>query len=203
MAKLDLKKVHKNLFSPKHNVFSIVDVPALQYLMVDGKGNPNTAPEFIEAVSALYGVAYTTKFMLSRRDTSLDYGVAPLEGLWWADDMSAFCTMNKDDWKWTMMILQPDFITKDILQEGIEIYKSKKKITGTVPVRLETLKEGKAVQTLYLGAYKDEAPTIKAMHEFIAANGLKPTGKHHEIYLGDPKRVAPEKLKTILRQPVK
>jgi hypothetical protein len=203
MAKLDLKKEYKNLFSPKKDVFTIVDVPPLQYLMVDGKGDPNTAPEFMDAVSALYGVAYTTKFMLSRRDASLDYGVAPLEGLWWADDMSAFCEMNKNDWKWTMMILQPDFITKDILQEGIEIYKNKKKITGKVPVRLETLKEGKAVQTLYLGAYKDEASTIKAMHEFIAANGLKPTGKHHEIYLGDPKRVTPEKLKTILRQPVK
>lgn len=203
MTKLDLKKVHKNLFSPKHNVFSIVDVPELQYLMVDGKGDPNTAPEFIEAVSHLFGVAYTTKFMISRRDKSLDYGVAPLEGLWWAEDMESFTAMNKNDWKWTMMIMQPDFITQDIIKDGMELYKTKKKISGDVPVRLETLKEGKVVQTLYFGAYADEAPTIKAMHELIAANGLKPTGKHHEIYLGDPKRVTPEKLKTILRQPVK
>lgn len=203
MAKLDLKKEYKNLFLPKKDVFTIVDVPPLQYLMVDGKGDPNTAPEFIEAVSALFGVAYTTKFMLSRRDKSMDYGVAPLEGLWWADDMNAFCEMHKDDWKWTMMIMQPDFITQDIIKEGLELYKTKKKISGDVPIRLETLKEGKVVQTLYFGAYKDEAPVIAAMHEFIKANGMHPAGKHHEIYLGDPKRVVPEKLKTILRQPVK
>ncbi len=203
MAKLDLKKVYKDLFSPKRDLFSIVDLPPLQYLMVDGKGDPNTSQEFMDAVSALYGVAYTTKFMISRRDKSMEYGVAPLEGLWWADDMESFTAMNKDAWKWTMMIMQPDFITQDFINQGMEIYKTRKKITGDVPVRLETLKEGKVVQTMYFGAYADEAPTIAAMHEFIKVNGLKPTGRHHEIYLGDPKRTAPEKLKTILRQPVK
>ena len=203
MAKLDLKKVHKNLFSPKRGVFAIVDVPALQYLMIDGKGDPNTSQEFMQAVTALYGMAYTTKFMLSRRDKSMDYGVCPLEGLWWADDMTAFCEQSKDDWKWTMMILQPDFITPAILSEAMEIYKKRKDLTENPPVRLETLKEGKSVQTLYIGAYKDEAPVIAKMHEFIKQNGLSPVGKHHEIYLGDPKKTAPEKLKTILRQPVK
>ena len=203
MAKLDLKKTHKQLFAPKEGVFTVLDIPEFNYLMIDGEGDPNTSPQFKDAFSLLYGVAYTIKFMISKRDKANDYVVPPPEGLWWSDNMASFCDARKDEWKWTLILMQPEFVTPELFAEGVENFKKKKKITGDVPVRLEALKEGKVVQTMYLGSYADEGPVIASMHAYIKNNGYALTGKHHEIYLNDPQRVAPEKLKTILRQPIR
>ena len=173
MPKLDFKKTMKELYAPSKPGFKFVDVPAMQYLMTDGAGDPNNSPQFVAAVSALYGIAYTTKFMISRKEPEKDYVVPPLEGLWWADDMSNFCALNKDEWKWTLMLMQPDYVTKTIFSEAVEACIKKNKIAESVSVRLEKFKEGKAAQTLFIGAYKDEGPVIAQMHDFIKTNDNK------------------------------
>ncbi|GIM95837.1 GyrI-like domain-containing protein [Paractinoplanes toevensis] len=173
--------------------FEIVDVPDLQYLMIDGHGDPNTGAEFAAATEALYPVAYRLKFA-SRKILGRDYVVMPLEGLWWADDMESFTgDRDKSRWDWTLMIMVPDWIDQAMFADAAE----------KPGVRLESLSEGSCVQTLHVGSYDDEAPALARMHhEFIPANGLRMTGKHHEIYLSDARKTAPEKLRTILRQPV-
>ncbi len=203
MSKVDLKKDLKHLYSPPAS-FSLVDVPPLRYLMADGHGDPNSAPEYAQAVQALYAVAYKLKF-LSKNQTGQDYVVMPLEGLWWAADMSAFTTArDKTAWDWTMMILQPDWIGQEML-EGVVGQLARQKDLPALPlVRLETYHEGLAVQILHIGSYEEEAPVLQQLHrEYLPENGLEPAGKHHEIYLGDPRKVVPEKLKTVLRQPVR
>ncbi|MEU4242062.1 GyrI-like domain-containing protein [Actinoplanes sp. NPDC026619] len=186
--KIDFKREIAAYRAPRGR-FAIVDVPDLQYLMIDGQGDPNTGPAFAEATAALYPVAYQLKFA-SKRELARDYVVPPLEGLWWADDMESFtAARDKSRWHWTLMIMTPDWITPDMLTSEA--------------VRLEKLSEGRCVQTLHVGSYDDEAPVLARMHaEFIPANALRMTGKHHEIYLSDARKVAPEKLRTILRQPV-
>lgn len=187
-AKIDFKREIAAYRAPAGR-FEIVDVPDLQYLMADGHGDPNTSPDFAAAVEALYPVAYRLKF--AGKDLGRDYVVMPLEGLWWADDMDSFtAARDKSRWDWTLMIMVPDWITPDLVPAG-------------GPVRLETLSEGRCVQTLHIGTYDDEAATLARMHDaFIPAQGLRMTGRHHEIYLSDRRRTAPEKLRTILRQPV-
>ncbi|MBN1992969.1 MAG: GyrI-like domain-containing protein [Anaerolineae bacterium] len=203
MTKLDFKKELKHLYQPSAKKFEVVDVPPMQYLMIDGRGDPNTAPEYQEAVEALFAVAYALKFM-SKKGKGLDYVVPPLEGLWWAEDMAAFSSGNKDQWLWTVMVMQPEWITPAMFEQAVRQVKKKKELPALAKIRLETYHEGLSVQILHLGSYTDEAPTIAKMHrEFMPENGYEPVGKHHEIYLSDPRRVAPEKLKTVLRQPVK
>jgi hypothetical protein len=200
-TKVDFKKTMKPYWQPPVGKFVIVDVPDLAFAMIDGAGNPNTAPEYSSAVSWLYRMSYTLKFL--SKAAGRDYGVAPLEGLWWSDDMSDFLEGRKDRWSWTAMIMQPDWITPSQFAEAIE--KAEVKL-GVPPrsLRLDRFREGLSVQTMYLGPYSGEGPTIRELHqEFLPANGLKETGKHHEIYIGDPRRVAPEKLKTVIRQPVR
>ena len=200
MTKIDLKKELKELYRAKAEC-SIVDVPELAYLMIDGSGDPNTAQEYRDAVSALYSVAYKTKF-IAKADTGSDHTVMPLEGLWWTDDMADFSMDDKSNWKWTMLIAQPDHVSAGHVAEAIEHAASKKKLQAATAVRLERWKEGRAAQLLHIGPYADEAPNIEKLHAFIAESGLSLRDKHHEIYLSDPSRVAPEKMKTIIRQPV-
>jgi len=202
MEKLDLKKQWKHLYQPKAGVIVEVDVPPLSYLMVDGEGDPNTAPAFQEAVEALYALSYTLKFSLKKGPRGIDYGVMPLEGLWWADDPRVFHLADKSTWKWTAMILQPEFIAQAEVDTAFDQVRKKKNPAALDRVRFETLEEGACVQVLYLGPFAEEAPTILRMHAFLQAAGKQLRGKHHEIYLSDPRKTAPEKLKTILRQPM-
>lgn len=202
MEKLDLKKHYKALYNPPKGRFEIVEVPPLQYVQIDGAGDPNTAEAYQTGVAWLFSVSYAMKFG-AKAELGRDYVVGPLEALWWAEDMSTFLTRKKSDWQWTIMILQPEFVTTELFGKAVE--KSGQKL-GAAPasLRLETYDEGLSVQTLHIGSYDDETPTLARLHqEFLPANGLKETGHHHEIYLSDPRKVAAEKLKTILRQPVK
>jgi hypothetical protein len=202
-TKLDLKKKYVDLYRPSRKAFEIVDVPPLNFLMVDGAGDPNTAKSYQEALETLYAVAYTLKFM-SKADPGIDFTVMPLEGLWWADDMDAFSSdmSDKDRWLWTAMILQPDHISSEMVAQSVEQVRTKKNPTGLDRLRFAEYEEGLSVQILYLGAYADEGPTIAAMHQHAIDQGYRLRGKHHEIYLGDPRRTAPEKLKTVIRQPI-
>jgi len=203
MDKLDMKKELKQLYKPTAKQgFTIVEVPPLSFLMLDGAGDPNTAYEYQQAMEALYGLAYTLKFMLKKKPELPPFSIMPLEGLLWAKEMEAFVQEDKESWLWTMMIAQPDFVTAEMVAEASEVLLKKKEVPALNKLRLERYDEGTSAQILYLGAYSDEAPTIKALHEFIEAQGYQLRGKHHEIYLSDPRRVPPERLKTIIRQPV-
>ncbi|MCP4220951.1 MAG: hypothetical protein GY765_40355 [bacterium] len=203
MSKIDFKRTLKEFYRPSAKKFSIVDVPSMQFLMVNGRGDPNTAQEYRDAVQALYPAAFTLKFM-SKLELGKDYVVPPLEGLWWAEDMETFAvTDDKSDWIWTAMIMQPDWITAEMLETAVQ--KAKKKngdLPGFAKLRLDSYHEGLAAQIMYTGAYADEGPTIARLHAFIEENGYELSGKHHEIYLSDPRRTAPEKLKTVIRQPM-
>jgi hypothetical protein len=202
MSKIDFKKELKHLYRPSPKEFVVVDVPPMKFLMIDGHGDPNTAQEYQDAVEALYAVAYKLKFT-SKKELGKDYVVPPLEGLWWAEDMEAFtAARDKSAWDWTMMIMQPEWITQEMVEEAVKQVE-KKGLPALSKLYLETYHEGLAVQILHIGSYDDEAPTIARMHAFIDENGYEPAGKHHEIYLSDPRKVAPEKLKTVLRQPVR
>ncbi len=202
MEKIDYKKQLKHLFKPSAKKVEIVEVPQMNFLMVDGEGDPNTSQSFSDAIEALFPLTYTLKFMVKKGEMGIDYGVLPLEALWWADDMSAFTTGNKDAWKWTIMIMQPEFITREMVKEAMEEVERKKKPVSLPLVRFESFKEGKAAQTLYIGPFSEEGPTIEKVHLFIKENGSQRSGKHHEIYLSDIRRAAPEKWKTIVRQPM-
>ncbi len=203
MEKLDLKKQWKHLYQPPVGEITTVEVPPLTYLMVDGEGDPNKSKTFEQAIEALYALSYTLKFTLKKSPQAVDYGVMPLEGLWWADDPRVFLKADKSKYKWTAMILQPDFIERAQVDAAFEQVRKKKNPAALDRVRFETLEEGAAVQTLYLGPFANEGPTIQNMHDQIHAAGMHLHGKHHEIYLSDPRRTAPEKLKTILRQPMR
>jgi hypothetical protein len=200
VSKVDFKKTLKHLYQPSKKAFEVVDVPAMSFLMADGHGDPNTSAAYQAVVETLYGVAYKVKF-ISKRELDRDFVVPPLEGLWWAEDMTAFIARDKSAWDWTMMIMQPEWVTPALLARAREALE-KKAPPALDKLRLETYHEGRAVQILHVGPYDAEAPTIARMHAFIKDQGYRPAGKHHEIYLSDPRRVAPEKLKTVLRQPV-
>ncbi len=203
MRKIDLKKELKPLYgTTSRQGFVFVEVPKMNFLMVDGEGNPNTAKAYSDAVEALYSLSYSLKFMVKKGPLAIDYGVMPLEGLWWADDMADFSALNKDTWKWTAMIMQPEFITAEMVEEAGAATAKKKDLPALSQVRFETFDEARAAQCLYIGPYADEGPTIAELHTFIAENGFKRRGKHHEIYLSDMRRTDPARLKTIIRQPV-
>ncbi len=200
--KVDFKKSLDG-YHAKHGEFRILEVPPLEYLMIDGYGDPNTAPDFAEAIQTLYLVAYTIKFT-SKRELNRDYVVPPLEALWWAADMAAFTTVrDKSKWSWSAMIMLPDWITPQMSDDAVLAAAKKAPSTGLQKIRRERVEEGRCVQTLHIGPYDAEAAVLSEMHDrFIPRAGLRVTGKHHEIYLNDARRVAPEKLRTILRQPV-
>lgn len=200
--KIDFKKTLDS-YRARQNEFRIVDVPEMQYLMIDGHGDPNTSPAFGEAIETLYPVAYKLKFS-SKRDLGRDYVVPPLEGLWWADDMDSFTVArDKSRWDWTLMLMVPDWIGEAMFSAALDEVRDRAAPARLDDVRLESLVEGLCVQTLHVGSFDDEAPVLARMHdEVIPGRGLRMTGKHHEIYLSDFRKVAPEKRRTILRQPV-
>jgi len=200
-VKVDFKKTLP-AYKAKPKRFDIVEVPKQQYLMIEGSGGPGSA-DFAAALETLYPVAYGLKFA-SKQELERDYVVPPLEGLWWADDMAAFTSkFDKSQWDWALMILVPDWISSDFFAQTLDRVSNKKSPPAIDKLTLDSLIEGLCVQTLHLGAYSDEGPVLADMHnEFIPARGLKMTGKHHEIYFNDFRRVAPEKLRTLLRQPV-
>ena len=202
MTKIDYKKEFKSLFKPSTMKVEIVEVPQMNFLMIDGKGDPNTSIEYQEAVEALYSLAYALKFMIKKGDLAIDYGVLPLEGLWWMDDMSQFSVEKKDDWKWTMMIMQPAVVTPRLFYEAFEQVKKKKDSAGLPKMRFESFSEGKVAQIMHIGPFTEEGPTIEKVHTFIEEQGCERRGKHHEIYLSDIRKAAPEKWKTIIRQPM-
>ena len=202
--KLDLKKKYKELYGPSKKDISLVTVPAFNFLMIDGEGNPNISPEFPAAMEALFSVSYTLKFMFKQGKLGRsvpDYGVMPPEGLWWMDDMSQFTVENKSRWKWTIMLMQPDFAKAEDVEKAREAAQKKKPLPAISKLRFEKYEEGISAQILYLGPFADEGPTILRIHQFIKDRGLVLRGKHHEIYLSDMRRTAPQKLKTVIRQP--
>lgn len=201
MKKIDYKKELKHLYAPSAKKIQFVDVPKLNYLTVSGKGRPE-GRDYQNALHALYPVAYKIKFWMKKHQ-SFDYVVPPLEGLWWADDLTDFVNENRDEWQWTMMIMQPEQVTQEIFNRSIEEVASKKQVPSDLrKVELVSFNEGKCAQILHLGPFSGEGPVIKRLHSAINDEGFNLTGKHHEIYLSDMRRVQPEKYRTIIRQPM-
>jgi hypothetical protein len=200
--KVDLRKAIAS-YAARRGVLELVTVPPLRYLMLDGHGDPNTAPAYRDTLATLYPLAYAVKF-LSKRELGRDYAVPPLEGLWWADDMAAFtAARDKAQWDWTMLLLVPDWVGEDHVEAARATVAAKGGAPLLDDVRLGTLDEGLCVQTLHVGSYDDEGPVLDELHRrFLPEHGLRPAGTHHEVYLTDARRTAPERLRTILRQPV-
>ncbi len=200
-GKTDFRREHAALYTARAAP-ALVEVPELQFLMVDGAGDPNGSQDYQDAVQALFSVSYALKFAVKRAADGVDYRVMPLEGLWWVDDISRLSFEDRSDWRWTVMILQPAVVTEELLAEAVKTSLVKRRLAAAGRLRLERVDEGRAAQVLHTGPYSAEQPTISRLHEFIARQGLAPRAKHHEIYLTDPARTAPERLRTILRQPV-
>lgn len=201
MVKTDLKAARKDLYAPPQGSFTEVVVPAMTFLAIDGHGDPNTAEDYRHAVEALFAVSYAAKF-LSRRELDRDYVVAPLEGLWWAQDPTVFRRRDKGEWSWTMLIRQPDWVSGAIVDQARHSAE-KKGLPAAALARCEAFEEGRSVQTLHVGSYDDEGPVIDELHRtYLPAHDLVLNGKHHEIYLNDARRTVPAKLKVVLRQPV-
>lgn len=203
MTKIDFKKELKHLYQPHKKDFQIVEVPDMRFFKVDGHGDPNLAPEYTAAIEALYAMSYKVKFLSKKEEK--DYVVPPLEGLWWAEDLDSFSSArDKSLWDWTMMIMTPVWITAEMVTEARAEVIKKKELPALEKLRWEVYQEGLAVQILHLGSYDDEGPVLARLHEhWMPENGYLFNGLHHEIYLSDPRRVEPSKLKTILRQPIK
>lgn len=193
-----------DLYKQSKKEISIIQVPQLNFLTIQGKGNPNNNEDYSQAVGALYALAYKLKFSVKNGPSAIDYKVMPLEGLWWAEDMRQFSLENRSNWLWQMMIMQPDCITPEMFRAAVEEVRSKKNPPKLEQVNFESFKEDLCAQIFHSGPYGEgERPTIERLHGFIAENGYVLNGKHHEIYLNSPLRVAPEKLKTIIRQPIR
>ena len=202
MRKIDYKKELKHLYRPSAKKVEAVDVPRMNFLMIDGKGDPNTSQEFKDAIGVLYPLSYTLKFMIKKGGIGVDYGVLPLEGLWWADDMSSFVDDRREHWQWTLMIMQPELVTEQMVQEANAQVLKKKNPVSLPLVRFESFEEGKVAQILHVGPFSEEGPTVEKVHTFIEESGSQRRGKHHEIYLSDIRRAAADNWKTIIRQPM-
>jgi hypothetical protein len=202
VSKIDFKRELAHLYRPSARDVTLVEVPPMNFLMVDGTGDPNTSPEYAEAIEALFAVAYALKFAVKRGVSAIDYAVMPLEGLWWADDMSSFASGDRSAWQWTMMIMQPDFVTGELVEAISTEVQAKKNPAALGRMRFESYDEGAAAQLMHIGPFSEEGPNIERVHEFIVASGHALSGKHHEIYLSDIRKAAPEKWKTIIRQPL-
>jgi hypothetical protein len=190
------------LYQPSAKEVVRVDVQTMNFLMVDGEGDPNTSQQFKDAVEVLYSLSYTLKFVVKKSPLAVDYSVMPLEGLWWADDMSTFTVEDKSKWKWTLMIMQPKYVAPELVDTAIAEVKKKKNLVALSKVHFEAFSEGTAAQIMHIGPFSEEGPTIRKVHEFIDSCGCKRTGKHHEIYLSDIRKADPKKWKTIIRQPM-
>lgn len=202
MSKRDLKLELKHLYRPSAREVAEVEVPPLRFLMIDGQGDPNTSPRYAEAVEALFSVSYKTKFMVKKGEQGIDYAVMPLEGLWWAEDLSAFAANDRSTWQWTMMIMQPGFVDEAVIRAAIAEVKRAKGLPALDALRLETFTEGRCAQILHVGPFSEEGPTIQRVHDFIETRAAL-AGKHHEIYLSDIRRGDPSRWKTIIRQPMR
>jgi hypothetical protein len=203
MGKLDLKKELAELYRPPSRQVVDVDVPSMNFLMIDGRGDPNTAQAYSDAIEALYAVSYTLKFAVKKGPDEIDYGVMPLEGLWWADDMSAFVAGNRDAWQWTAMIMQPSFVTPEMVEAATREVARKKNPTALPLMRFEAFDEGLSAQIMHVGPFSAEGPNIERVHAHIEESGRTRFGKHHEIYLSDTRRADPAKWKTVIRQPMR
>ncbi len=201
MEKIDFKKELKQFYKASAKAPAVVEVPAMNFLMIDGKGDPNTSKAYSDAVEALFSLSYHLKFSVKKSELQIDYGVMPLEGLWWVKDMSEFDPAQKDNWLWTAMIMQPDLITESMVEESRRELAQKKELPALPAIRSEAFQEGKAAQILHIGPFSEERPTIVKLHAFISEQGMRLRGKHHEIYLSDIRRAAPERWKTVIRQP--
>jgi len=199
--KVDLRKELKHLYAPSAKEVLAVNVPKMNFLMIYGMGDPNTSQEYKDAVEALFSLSYAIKFMI-KKEKSIDYAVMPLEGLWWVDDMTRFSVENKNEWKWTSMIMQPEYVTKEIVNEALDETRKKKNLPALSKIRFEAFSEGPSAQIMHIGPFSAEGPTIEKIRNFIKKQGYKLSGKHHEIYLSDPRKSAPEKMKNVLRQPM-
>jgi len=200
IKKIDYKKEFKTLYRPPQKP-TILDVPSMNYLKIDGQGNPNDSEEFSEKTQLLYALSYAIRFAV-KKQMAIAYTVMPLEGLWWSQDMATFLTRDKEAWEWTLMIMQPEFVTAEMVAEGKAEVIRKKKLHQVEELRFEPYEAGTVVTMLHIGSYDDEAPNIQWMHNFAHEQGYELHGLHQEIYLSDPRRVEPSKLRTILRQPV-
>jgi hypothetical protein len=201
MEKVDHKKVLKDFYRPSSRKPSEVDVPEMNFLMIDGKGDPNTAQEYQDALETLYATSFTLKFKLKKAKTA-DFTVMPLEGLWWVEGSEGFEIDSKEGWCWTSMIMQPQPVIRSEVLEAIAEVKEKKDPPALQKLRFESYREGYSVQIMHIGPWSEEKPTIEKLHSYAEEQGFKLRGKHHEIYLSDPRKTAPEKLKTVIRQPV-
>jgi hypothetical protein len=209
VKKLDLKKQYKSLYNPTSKQVTTIQVPRFNFIMIDGTILANTpvaeAPDYLGALETLYGLSYTLKFMIKKRKQNpINYPVMPLEGLWWTKDShKKFTVSHKEDWFFTAMIMQPELITQKLFEEAREQLRVKKNPARITEARFESLEEGMVMQIMHLGPYSEEPVTIEKMVTFAAEKGYRVHGRHHEIYLGDPRRTKPEKLKTVLRHPIK
>ena len=200
-TKIDFKRELGHLYTPGRTP-SLVNVPEMAFLMIDGHGDPNTAESYRQAIEALYAVAYAVKFAAKRKPDGVDFAVMPLESLWWSDDLEDFAAGKKSNWSWTAMIMQPEPVTAETVEEARHELAAKRSLPALGLLRYEHFDEGPAAQVMHIGPYRDEGPIIRALHAFIDEQGFAAVGKHHEIYLGDPRRSAPEKLRTVIRQPI-
>jgi len=201
VSKIDLKKEFKHLYTAPADKPVLVRAPAMYYLMVDGEGDPNTSPQFSEAVEALYAVSYQLRAIIKEK-LGNEYVVMPLEGLWWSGDKDAFNMGNRSEWRWSLMIVQPDVVTPVMLNDAIERVRRKKNLPALYKLKFDSISDGLCAQVMHVGPYTDEGPTVEKLHKFIFDSGYVLRGKHREIYLNDPRKTEPEKLKTIIRQPV-
>ena len=201
MRKVDLKKKYEQFYSEKKGNISILEVPSFNYLICDGEGNPNTSTDYKNAIEAIFSLSYKLKFNI-KKGREIDYGVMPLEALWWMDNMKEFTYENIDKWRWCAMIMQPNFITKELVREAMEELSQQKELLSLPKLELIEYTDGLSAQIMHLGPHADEAPTIEKLHAYIHEQGYELRGKHREIYLNDPQRTAPENLKTIIRQPI-
>lgn len=203
MVKIDFKKELKHLYKPSAKKVEIVKVPKMKFLQIDGKGDPNISQDFKDAVEALFALSYKIKFSIKQSEKAIDYSVMPLEGLWWADDISKFSVENKSSWKWTLMIMQPEFISDELVKQEIDELHRKKNLVALSKIRFQSFEEGKAAQIMHIGPFSEEGATVDKVHQFVEASNSERTGKHHEIYLSDIRRGNPANWKTVIRQPMK
>jgi hypothetical protein len=201
MNKIDYKKELKELYTGKKDDFKIINVPSINYLQIHGSGDPNTDPNYRSSIEALYATAYAIKFICKKKE--MDFTVMPLEGLWYAEDYAVFESREKNKWSWTMLIMLPPFVTEHIFREAIDTVKKKKDNPKISEVFFEQYEEGLCIQTLHIGSYDNEGPIISQMYRYLSEHGYQLSGKHHEIYLSDPRKNNIDKLKTIIRQPIK
>ena len=206
MSPVDLVRQLKPLYTPSPRHPSIVEVPELSFLMIDGRGDPSSSEAYQDALAALYGIAFTLKFALKKSAPERDFKVAPLEGLWWGDAERPSMDQlqaDRDAWNWTMMIAMPDEVTSAEVSDAAAAAARRRSLPAAGGIRLARFAEGLAAQIMHVGPYSAEAPTIERLHAFADEQGYDLRGRHHEIYLGDPRRTAPERLKTVIRHPIR